>query len=87
MAVVRRHGGCAEAGLGIAITRLSLALPRLQAGTLVRAHPLLLPSPRANVLVIRDDAATLPVVRRFADWARREGRVTAEAIAQYAGEA
>lgn len=75
----------AEAGLGIAVTRLSLALPRLQAGALVQAHPLLLPSPRANLLVVREDAATLPVVRRFADWARHEGRVTADAIAQYAG--
>lgn len=67
----------AEAGLGLAIARLSLALPRLQAGTLVQAHPLLLPSPRANLLVIREDAADLPVVKRFAAWVRQEAKATA----------
>ncbi|PTT81006.1 hypothetical protein DBR42_18565, partial [Pelomonas sp. HMWF004] len=74
----------AEAGLGIALTRLSLALPRLQTGSLVPAHALVMPSPRTNLLVIRDDAATLPAVRCFADWVRREGRATADAIAGYA---
>jgi len=67
----------AEAGLGVAVTRLSLALPRLQAGSLVQAHPLLLPSPRANLLVIRQDAAALPVVKRFAAWLREEAVQTA----------
>ncbi|MDR7269710.1 LysR family glycine cleavage system transcriptional activator [Pelomonas saccharophila] len=66
----------AEAGLGVAVTRLSLALPRLRAGTLVQAHELLMPSPRANLLVIREDAATLPVVKRFATWLREEARQT-----------
>lgn len=73
----------AEAGLGVAITRLSLALPRLRAGTLVQAHPLLLPSPRANLLVIREDAATLPAVKRFAAWAREEARQTAADLKAY----
>lgn len=73
----------AEAGLGLAVTRLSLALPRLQAGTLVQAHDLLLPSPRANLLVIREDAAALPVVRRFADWVRVEADVTAAELAAW----
>ncbi len=66
----------AEEGLGVAVTRLSLALPRLHAGTLVQAHPLLLPSPRANLLVIREDAAALPVVKRFAAWLREEAAQT-----------
>ena len=73
----------AEAGLGIAFTRLSLALPRLQVGTLVPAHPLVMPSPRTNLLVIREDATALPAVRRFADWVRREGAATAAAIDAY----
>ncbi len=73
----------AEAGLGVALTRLSLALPRLRSGALVQAHDLLLPSPRANLLVIRDDAATLPVVRRFAGWVRTEAAVTAAELAAY----
>jgi LysR family transcriptional regulator, glycine cleavage system transcriptional activator len=71
----------AEAGLGVAITRLSLALPRLRSGTLAQAHALLMPSPRANLLVVREDAAALPVVRRFADWVRAEAAVTAAEIA------
>ena len=74
----------AEAGLGIAITRLSLALPRLQAGTLVQAHPLLLLSPRANLLVVREDAAALPVVQRFAAWVRQQAAVTAADLNAYA---
>lgn len=76
----------AEAGLGVTLTRLSLALPRLQAGTLVPAHGLVMPSPRTNLLVIRGDAASLPAVRRFADWVRREGRATDKALAAYATE-
>lgn len=75
----------AEAGLGVTVTRLSLALPRLAAGTLVQAHPLLVASPRANLLVIRQDAADLPVVRRFANWLRAEAALTAEALARYPG--
>lgn len=73
----------AEAGLGVAVTRLSLALPRLRAGTLVPAHALLLPSPRANLLVIRDDAAALPVVKRFAAWVREEAALTAADLAAW----
>lgn len=74
----------AEAGLGVAVTRLSLALPRLRAGSLVQAHPLLLPSPRANLLVIREDAATLPVVKRFAAWLREEAALTAADLKAWA---
>lgn len=74
----------AEAGLGLAVTRLSLALPRLLAGKLVQAHPLLLPSPRANLLVIREDAAALPVVKRFAAWVRKEAAATAADLKAWA---
>jgi len=73
----------AEEGLGVAITRLSLALPRLRAGTLVQAHELLLPSPRANLLVVREDAAALPVVKRFAGWVRQEAGITAAELWAY----
>lgn len=73
----------AEAGLGIAVTRLSLALPRLRAGALVLAHDLMLQSPRANLLMVREDAAALPVVRRFAGWLRQEAAITADEIAAY----
>lgn len=73
----------AEAGLGIAVTRLSLALPRLRAGALVQAHALMLPSPRANLLVVREDAAALPVVRRFAGWVREEAALTAAELAAF----
>ncbi|WP_457320910.1 LysR family transcriptional regulator [Roseateles sp. P5_E11] len=74
----------AEAGLGVAVTRLSLALPRLRVGTLVQAHALLLPSPRANLLVVREDAAALPVVKRFAAWLRQEAAQTAADLKAYA---
>lgn len=73
----------AEEGLGVAITRLSLALPRLRAGALVQAHELLLPSPRANLLVVREDAAALPVVKRFAGWVRQEAGITAAELSAY----
>jgi len=73
----------AEEGLGVAVTRLSLALPRLRAGTLVQAHELLLPSPRANLLIVREDAAALPVVKRFAGWVRQEAGVTAAELSAY----
>lgn len=73
----------AEAGLGLTVTRLSLALPRLQSGRLKLAHPLVLPSPRANLLVVREDAARLPVVRQFTGWVRRTARATAQAISEF----
>ena len=41
-------------------------------------------SPRANLLVIREDAATLPVVKRFAAWVRKEAAATAADLKAYA---
>ncbi len=66
----------AEAGLGVTVTRLSLALPRLRTGRLVPAHPLLLPAPRANLCVVRSDSAALPVVRDFVAWLREQAAAT-----------
>lgn len=71
------------AGLGVAVTRLSLALPLLAAKTLVLAHPLLLPSPRANLCLVRDDSAALPAVRLFIGWLRAQAALTAAEIAAY----
>lgn len=73
----------AEAGLGLAITRLSLALPRLRSGRLALVHRQLLPSPRANLLVVREDSAGLPAVRQFSGWVRRQARATAAELAAY----
>lgn len=66
----------AAAGLGIAVTRLSLALPWLRARQLVQAHPLVIPSPRANLCVVREDSAGLPVVRQFLAWLREQAALT-----------
>ena len=66
----------AAAGLGIAVTRLSLALPWLRSRQLVRAHPLLMPSPRANLCVVRKDSATNPVVRLFVAWLHEQATLT-----------
>ncbi|WP_395703576.1 LysR family transcriptional regulator [Aquabacterium sp.] len=66
----------AEAGLGVTVARLSLALPLLRAGRLVQAHALLTPSPRANLCVVRNDSAALPVVQGFMAWLREHAAGT-----------
>lgn len=73
----------AVAGLGVAVTRLSLALPLLRAKRLVPAHPLLLPAPRSNLCVVREDSAKLPVVRQFTAWLREEAAATQAEIDAY----
>jgi LysR family glycine cleavage system transcriptional activator len=73
----------ALAGLGVAVTRLSLALPALAARRLVLAHPLVMPSPRSNLLVVREDAVTLPVVRQFSAWLREQAALTTAEIAAF----
>jgi LysR family glycine cleavage system transcriptional activator len=73
----------ALAGLGVAVTRLSLALPLLRARQLVPAHPLLLPAPRSNLCVVREDSAGLPVVREFVAWLREEAAATQAEIDGY----
>lgn len=73
----------AVAGLGVAVTRLSLALPLLRARALVPAHALLLPAPRSNLCVVRRDSAGLPVVRQFVGWLREEAAATQAEIDAY----
>ncbi len=70
----------ASAGLGVAVTRLSIAQPGLESGTLVLAHPLVTQSARRNLLVVRDDSATLPVVHVFSRWLREQAAETAQWI-------
>jgi LysR family glycine cleavage system transcriptional activator len=62
----------AQNGLGIALTRLSIAWRRLQAGTLVLACDVVCGSPRDNLLVVREDCADLPEVRAFTNWIRQQ---------------
>jgi LysR family glycine cleavage system transcriptional activator len=66
----------AAAGLGIVVTRLSLALPWLHSKQLVQAHPLVVPSPRANLCVVREDSAALPVVLQFVAWLHEQAAST-----------
>jgi LysR family transcriptional regulator, glycine cleavage system transcriptional activator len=70
----------AVAGLGVALTRLSIALPWLAAGSLVLAHPKVVPSLRSNLVFVRADSAQLPVVRDFDRWLREQAAETAQAI-------
>ncbi|NRF70319.1 hypothetical protein HLB44_25245 [Aquincola sp. S2] len=60
----------AQHGLGVALTRLSLAWPRLQSGQLVMASPVVCRAPRDNWLILREDSAALPAVRHFVQWIR-----------------
>jgi len=60
----------AQQGLGVALTRLSIAWPRLQSGRLVLANGVVCRSPRDNLLVLRPDSADLPAVRHFVRWIR-----------------
>lgn len=63
----------AQQGLGIAVSRLSIALPRIKSGKLVAASPLHCRSPRDNILVVRRDCLDVPAVRCFIDWVRSRG--------------
>lgn len=58
----------AALGLGIAVTRLSIAWRRLITGQLQIASNTICPSPRENLLVVREDCANLPAVRSFTEW-------------------
>lgn len=62
----------AENGLGIAITRLSLAWPRLKAGSLSFASTVNVPTERKNLLLYREDCADLPAVRDFIAWVKEQ---------------
>lgn len=63
-----------ERGLGIAITRVSIAWRRLTQGSLVLASEVITPSHRKNLLVVREDCIDLPAVRHFANWVRDQAR-------------
>jgi LysR family glycine cleavage system transcriptional activator len=65
----------AQHGQGIALGRLSVAWRRLQAGSLVLASDVVCATPRDNLLVLREDSATLPEVRAFSDWLREQARL------------
>lgn len=71
----------AQQGLGVTVTRLSLAWPRLQAGTLAMACGVVCRSPRDNLLVVREDSATLPAVRAFSAWVREEAVAWTQTVA------
>ncbi len=62
----------AEANLGIALTRYSLAKPRLQAKRLVQAAPELCASPSSHYFVCRTDCLALPAVQSFLQWMRAQ---------------
>ena len=60
----------AQQGMGVGLTRLSLAWPRLKAGHLVLVNGVICRSLRDNLLVLREDSADLPAVRHFVRWVR-----------------
>jgi len=60
--------GAAELGMGVAICRLSLALPRLDRGTLVTACDATAPTAQRNLLIVREECLSLPAVSRFREW-------------------
>ncbi|MFZ6653803.1 LysR substrate-binding domain-containing protein [Undibacterium sp. TJN19] len=65
----------AQYGLGMALTRLSIVWRRLQEGRLVLACDVVCPSPRDNLLVLREDSAGLPEVRAFTQWIREQAKI------------
>lgn len=64
----------AAAGLGVALTRYSLAHPRLLAGQLVAAAAQRCASPSSHYLVCRKDCLALPAVSAFVVWLRQEAK-------------
>ena len=64
----------AAAGLGVALTRYSLAYPRLLDGTLLAAAPQRCVSPSSHYLVCRKDCLALPAVAAFVTWLRQEAK-------------
>lgn len=67
-------------GQGIALGRLSIAWRRLQAGSLVLASDTICPTPRDNLLVLREDSAALPEVRAFTAWLREQAGLWQEQV-------
>ena len=64
----------AQLGMGVALSRLSIAWRRLQTGSLVLASEVSCPTPRDNLLVLREDSAALPEVQSFITWLRQQAQ-------------
>jgi LysR family transcriptional regulator, glycine cleavage system transcriptional activator len=73
----------AAAGLGIAVARLSIAWQSLESKALVMAHPLVLPSSKSNLLIVRDDSVALPAVQAFTAWVRAQAAQTSQQISAF----
>lgn len=73
----------AQQGLGVALSRLSIAWGRLQAGSLVLASDVVCATPRENLLVLREDSASLPEVRCFTDWLRQQATLWHNDVAAF----
>jgi LysR family glycine cleavage system transcriptional activator len=70
----------AELGIGVALCRLSLAFPRLDAGRLILASDTIVPSPLANLMIVRHECRELPAVQRFTRWLLPEARKIGDMI-------
>ena len=73
----------AQQGLGVALTRLSIAWRRLSAGHLTLACEVTCVSPRDNFLVVREDCADLPEVRAFTNWIRHQALEWQQLICEF----
>ncbi len=71
----------AEAGLGLALTRYSLAAPRLQQKVLCIAADQMIHTDLKNYLVCRKDCAQLPAVAAFITWVTEQARLWQQQIA------
>jgi hypothetical protein len=59
---------------------LSLAFPRLDAGRLILASDTIVPSPLANLMIVRHECRELPAVQRFTRWLLPEARKIGDMI-------
>jgi LysR family transcriptional regulator, glycine cleavage system transcriptional activator len=74
----------AEAGLGFALTRDSVAAPRLQSKTLAQASDgVIRDAPMKNYLVCRKDCTALPAVAAFITWVSEQARIWVVQRAQW----
>ncbi|WP_317205794.1 LysR substrate-binding domain-containing protein [Janthinobacterium sp.] len=77
----------ASCGLGVALTRLSIAWRRLEAGSLVLASDVLCASARDNLVLVREDCADMRAVRVFLAWLREQAGLWMAVQAQFAARA
>lgn len=73
----------AACGLGIAVTRLSIAWRRLQEGSLVLACDVLCASSRDHLLAVREDCADMHAVRVFLSWVRGQASQWSQVQAEF----